>query len=67
MGQVDGVLFLDGMALDIFPIWVEKPFWIEVHFNSVLMRFADTFDQFPMYVDEHFWIEVHFTSVDPKF
>ena len=63
---MDGILFLDGMALDILPIWVDNPFWIKVHFNSVLIRLDDTFDQFPMYVDEHFWIKVHFTSVDPK-
>ena len=30
IGQVDGDHFLDGMVLDIFPIWGDNPFWIEV-------------------------------------
>ena len=29
--QVDGEFFMDGMILDIFPVYGNGPFWIKVH------------------------------------
>ena len=43
ISQVDGELFIDGTILDIFPIYGDGPFWVEVSFTSVEPKFQSLF------------------------